>query len=176
MLDYEAKRRPEIAQYIEDLPNMSSDDIDQLIVPLPWYRKALHERKATLETKRIAFELDEKSVYWTTIKIIGDVYAWNGPPMNIRIVNGYESQFDIRPGQLILLTTSGDAWFESIFSKTFDITHIQYLRLIKQNVDRGEYLRMVSEELQETYPHAPLMIDLTNGQSRSPLASVRFSR
>lgn len=53
LLAYEAKRRPEIQQAMDNIESLNEQDIENLVVPLPWYRNALRAMKIRKELEKL---------------------------------------------------------------------------------------------------------------------------
>lgn len=108
MLRNEAKTKPVIANLVNRIDELSRADIDTSSVPLPWYRKALHELKNRNE---LASRMDAAEHYvdqmggFTEVSHVGDIYVYGGPDFETKPISGLS--ISIRTGDLLFNDDTG---------------------------------------------------------------------
>lgn len=163
LLQYEAKRQPELAAIIDRLPGMSEDDIKNCKVKLPWMRRALLE----LRQRKLHDAMNDTIITWAidgrTPDPMGEIRRWTGDPVFVRVGR---TEIEIKPGELLWFSADG-VWIDSIHSRYVDPILAQCLPLGKMT--RSEYLNAVRDRVRN-------MTVSPSVEVREPLAGVRFYR
>lgn len=114
LIRYEAKKRPEIAALVERAPEMTDAEIDEVKVPLPWYRQALRAIRRDANVKnstRIGVVADP----------MGQMCRYDGDTQFIEIDTQGElilrGTLEVKRGALVWFPDSGGIWIDTIFSK-----------------------------------------------------------
>ena len=126
LLLFEASRKPKIAELVSNIRELSEEDIDNIKVPLPWYKKALIEYKKSL------LKIDEDSVVRTrALEYIskyvvdgvvpdglGQLKEWRGE--SIYLVLDRNGNLEIKTGTALWFPDSGGVWIDTVYSKFID--------------------------------------------------------
>jgi len=165
MLNYEAKRRPEIAQLVAQVDCLSEDDIQRAPVKLPWVRQALlalkHQHATAIREAEIDRVLETASVCSQLPDPVGAMHRWQGPPCFIKIGR---TQLEVQDGQLVWFDGNG-VWLDTIYTTVIDPVLHQYTVLCGQ-VTRSAYIRAVRDRRQQ------LSLEVV----QSPMEKVRIYR
>lgn len=123
MLRYEASRRPEIAALVARGGLLSDREIDEAVVPLPWYRHALRALRDQERAAAAAAIFDESirnqglSEEPIRKEISGTIYEWTcDVTVKIDRNNGLEQ----KAGKLFFMPFSGGVWYETVFTENID--------------------------------------------------------
>lgn len=143
LLEYEAKKRPMIAELVNRIETMSDDDITKANVPLPWFRKALTMLR---EQKRLNMDIQIKISY--TPDISGEVREWFGGDIFLKRHKG--SMIFIHDGDLLWFPITGGWWQESVFSLTVENHVLNYSKPLG-DFKRSEYFDLIQKRLREKY-------------------------
>jgi hypothetical protein len=130
LLEYEAFRRPEIAEFLDGIASVDDAAIDAFPVPLPWYRKAmkiLRDRKNYAKTIRRDREGHRRR---NRRRSFGDCLriSWTRPPSSRLAATTCRSRptrWCSRPMPVVL-------WIDQIFSRVADP------RLMAQALSSGQ--------------------------------------
>lgn len=107
LLDYEAKRRPEIAEIMTRVASMTDAEIDALNLPLPWFRKALREERDRLSNLSMTSGVYAHTIFGETDNQEGVIWQWTADATFVPVGKG---AIEIKIGDLILITEQG-FWF-----------------------------------------------------------------
>lgn len=137
MLDYEAKRRPHIADAIKKIDTMSLEEVKGIKVPLPWFTRALIERKHLLQGAKLADRVRRGHVDDPT----GYVLRWTGQETWFQLPRS--NHILVRPGDIIFRTNDG-YWIDSIW--TTSISHLHLFEFV-ENCTKSQYSISVRRNL-----------------------------
>lgn len=122
LLRAEAKRKPAIAQLMNDVVDMTDEQIAALKVPLPWYRVALkkcRDLKINAQTTERVSAIIANSVVEVFINDTdGSMRQFTGDTQFIKVARG--GDVEIKCGTLIWFPLSGGVWIDTLFSSTID--------------------------------------------------------
>jgi len=122
LLRAEAKRKPAIAQLMNDVVGMTDEQIAALKVPLPWYRVALkkcRDLKISAETTQRVSEIVSNAVVEVFINDIdGTMRQFTGDTQFIKVARG--GDVEIKYGTFIWFPHAGGVWIDTLFSSTID--------------------------------------------------------
>ena len=157
MLDYEAKRRPEIADVIDRLGEMTDDEIKAVKVPLPWVTKAL---LAKCEEIRLA-KMVIKSNNGFVDDPIGIVKCW--PFMEQWVpLNAAGGQLLVKENDLVFFVNNG-CWLGTIWCQVVP-TILANCRPVRE-ASKSQYSEILREKLMGT-PNFKEPESLRNGLFR----------
>lgn len=109
LLKYEAQRRPDIQQAISNVENLSESDIENLVVPLPWFRQALRVLKARIEIEKLYRQpLD---ITYNPDRM-GHVTTWQGDPTYLKQGS---SSLELITGFPVWFPDAGGVWVDTAF-------------------------------------------------------------
>ena len=158
LLRTEARKRPEIAALIENIDNISNEEIMATKVPLPWFRKALIELKKESITKyfheramrMIADQVEEVYVE----DGVGSLRRWNGGKTFVALDRGH---LEINPNTLLWFPLTGGVWIDTVFAKEID-TQLQTTQFIKQ-ISKSGYAEEVKQQREKNLNGAGTILD-----------------
>ncbi len=145
LLMYEAKRRPAIKALIDNLANLTVEEIKAAKVPLKWYTQALLDLKGNIVADQI---------YATTAAIEacivddfasdpgGNIMRWNDG--TVFVILDRNQQIEIKAGALVWFPNSGGLWLDTIFSKYIEPRF--YNCTLVQKGSKREYIQMLRNE------------------------------
>jgi hypothetical protein len=162
LLEYEARRHPELANVIANLGNMTEADIKAVRLPLPWIRKTLLARKRNQERDLLAGSLDQWVIDGHTPDPMGEMRRWEASNTFIRVGR---SQLEIQYGHLIWLEAN-TVWIDSIRSQVIDPLLLRHT-ISCGHVRRSAYLEAVRVRSRQLMPHE---------MAPTPMERVRFYR
>jgi hypothetical protein len=117
LLEYEAKRRPEIQEMMDNLESMSDQDIERAVVPLPWFRQALRQLKGErlAEARRLAAELFANGA---TLSVnpdpMGRTGYWGSNESWIPTTTGRTSIL-VKSNYPLWFPDTGGVWIDTVF-------------------------------------------------------------
>ena len=126
LLLFEASRKPKIAELISNIRELSEDDIDNIKVPLPWYKKALKEYKTSLVKRDEDALINEKALEYISKYVVdgvvpdglGHLKEWRGE--NIYLSLDRNGNLEIKTGTALWFPDTGGVWIDTVFSKFID--------------------------------------------------------
>lgn len=122
MLAYEAKRRPEIADLLARVHDLTDEELANAKVPLPWYRLALQKIRDQGRADKIAANLYTHVMMHIEDRHLADPEGYqcryNGMTQFVEIDRGNQLQIDT--GTLIFFPKNGGVWIDNLFSKKID--------------------------------------------------------
>jgi hypothetical protein len=139
-LEYEARVKPEIKALVDNLDNMSYDDIEKCKVPLPWFKKALSILKAQNDAKKQGLAAPGIR-YGTNPDPLGQTAYWHYDPKFIKTATAME--VEITTGTLVWFPADGGVWIESVFCKTVEPQMDSLVKL--ETCTKSEYMRKYKE-------------------------------
>ena len=119
MLAYEAKVKPAIAKLMDEIDTLSQLDIENAVVPLPWYRTALLRLKAQREQQKQLRDIDENIIWGTVPDPIGWMALYDGDQQYFKITNQFS--LEVKYDTLVWFPDTGGVWIETTFCKEIDI-------------------------------------------------------
>lgn len=109
LLEYEAKRRPEIQALVDNVLNLTDAQIEQAVVPLPWFRQAIRVLKARVEAE----QLNSKPLTITyNPDSMGHVVTWQAAPTYLK--QG-RSSLELITGFPVWFPDAGGVWVDTAF-------------------------------------------------------------
>jgi len=143
LLLFEAKRKPQIAELIEKIRDLTEEDIDNAKVPLPWYKKALKEyKKSTI--KNDEYNLNFAKIYDYVMEHTKDSFVpdnlgylkeWQGE--NFYLLLDRNGNLEIKNGTAFWFPDTGGVWIDTAFSKYIDPKILQLPNLSR--ISKTEY-------------------------------------
>lgn len=118
MLLYEAKIKPSIRDMVDRVHEMSHQDIDQLQVPLPWFKLALKQLKNKESTVDQEARILANTTFGETKDVMGSIVQWTGSTTFIPL--SHAMKLEVTSGTWIFLPDVGGMWIGSSYSKTAD--------------------------------------------------------
>ena len=145
LLYTEAKRRPAIAEMMQQVHGMSDDEIAALKVPLPWYRKALklvRDLKVDSETRTTltASIIKQTHLVYLNDSGYGATRRWDHGDEFIEVSKS-GTAIELKTGQFVWFPESGGVWIDTIFSPKID-PKLAHCTFVERN-KRSDYQRMV---------------------------------
>ena len=141
MLESEARRKPAIAELLERARagELTDAEIDEAVVPLPWYRKALKQacvRVADDNIEMVRLDDGANSQPGTTVIYRGD-NCWLKPQRGMKI--------EVRTGDLLFFPDSGGAWMNQTFFSGAQ-PELRVVEIVAQQT-RKDYVESYMERL-----------------------------
>jgi len=126
LLLFEATRKPKIAELISNIRDLSEEDIDNIKVPLPWYKKALKEYKKSLGKRDEDALVNARALEYISKYVVdgvvpdglGHLKEWRGE--NIYLVLDRNGNLEIKTGTALWFPDTGGVWIETVYSKFID--------------------------------------------------------
>jgi len=175
MLLYEAGRRPEIADLVDRVVDLTDKDIEDAVVPLPWYRKALYEaRSKAREGKLLALTLEQMTPFIVDGVVPdpnGYTREWRGNDDWIDV--GFGGKLQVRYGDLIWMPDAGGCWFDTLFAPTLRAEWAERSLHVERETKMA-YIARRKEKLNHFTASAP-NIDLTGRETTSSKEPSRLS-
>jgi hypothetical protein len=138
LLDYEAKRHPELAAMMANIDRMSDADIKAAKVRLPWMRQALLRFKHEHPSEELIAQVLAVVIDSQVPDPIGEMRQWAGPNTFIRVGR---SQLEICTGQLVWFGQTG-VWIDTIHSTLID-SKLRSSTMSCGQISRGGYMEAV---------------------------------
>ena len=174
MLAYEANKKPALKMALDNLREITADDIAALPV-MKWIKVEITSQKQQLDNakfrQQIENDIDCHIIYGFVPDPMGTMIRWNGEEQYMNIDRG---SIEIRNGRLLWLPNSGGILFQTLLSKHIDPRIMQDCSTIGR-VTRTAYSLAYKDELLRFNGNAPVI--LSQGSQSGPLAQygVRFS-
>lgn len=166
LLNYEARRRPELADLVTqaELGMLDESAIAVAPVKLPWMRQALRMLNQKHEHEALTALVQQWVVDGLTADPLGETRRWEGGSTFIQVGR---TQLQIEWGQLIWLQPNG-VWIDTIWSAVIDPL------LLRQTAGcgmmrRSEYLAAVRDRARQLCPDSSIDVS-------QPMERVRFYR
>lgn len=160
MLKYEAKQKPNIQQLIDNLPAMTTLDIQNAITPLPWYKQALLIMKNRMT-------IESTITYSNNIDPTGWTAKWFAEDTFLKIDRGGEIEIKTNT-PLWFPDNSPGVWIESLFSNYIDP---KLLTLHQTDIiTKSQYISLYKERI-NNLSHSST-IDMTQGLSSKPSYTI----
>src|ERR1051325_6417850 len=154
LLQYEAKRRPDLAHLVDSIDSLTEEQIGVARVPMPWMRQSL----LALKRERLASDLESEVAACTVVdrvpNPIGEMRRWEGAEGFVKIGH---TQLEMRLGQLLWLDATG-VWIDTIHTSHID-PQIMSCTTCCGQVTRSEYMQAVRQRLQKLLPAAAAVAD-----------------
>ncbi len=165
MLAYEAKNKPDIKALVDKIHEMTIEDIQNAVVPLPWFRQALLLMKQREAHARLMARMNDVEI-GKNADPKGWVARWHDTDTFINLERG--SSVEIRTNTLIWFPEDGGVWIETIFSNMID----PRLLTLKQTefMTKSQYMIAYRERI-NGLSHSSV-IDMTNGTSAKPAFTI----
>lgn len=125
LLHYEARVKPEIKALVDRVDELTDEDIENAVVPLPWFRQALkllrdqnaHNRNMDEIAKR-ANAIADLAIHSTAPDPLGHIAVWTDG--DSYVFTSAQAQFLMTPGMLVWFPDSGGVWIGTLFTKYID--------------------------------------------------------
>jgi hypothetical protein len=171
LLEYEAFRRPEIAEFLDGIASVDDAAIDAFPVPLPWYRKAMKILRDRKNYAKRSIEISENIVAGTVADPSGTAYEYRGPTTFFSIGS---NDLQVETNTLVFAPDAGGLWIDQIFSRVADP------RLMAQSVVVGsmtlnDYNEAYRDRIRSAHPIVGQTIVADSSQPLSALG-VRIMR
>lgn len=140
---YEAKVKPAVAMLVDLIDSMSYADIDNAVVPLPWYRIALKLLKDQKIKQKQTEQILANSIYSVTPDPEGWMAEYNGETAYFSISEA--SEIEVKSGTLVWFPYDGGVWIETTFCRAIDNRMITLPHISK--VTKSEYNRIYRERI-----------------------------
>jgi len=173
MLEYEAKRRPAVAELVARIPDMTVDEIETVKVPLPWYRQALKQMRRQYEHGLLSDEIDLHVSDRYQADPDGWMCTYTGETAFIHIDRG--SQLQVETGTLVFFPKKGGVWIDLLFSGKLDEYLKACCRVVKETTLTNYKQARSDQRTRNCPPDAPV-IDMTgkSATEKTVLGSVRI--
>lgn len=172
MLKYEASKKKEIAELVENIASLTDQDIETAKVPLPWYRQALYALRNEVNESTLVMSLmaslNNCIVDGVVNDPMGTILVWVGPDTFLRIDRSNE--VEVKTGELLFLVNDG-VWIETIFSKLVDPRILTETKFVEQS-RKSEYRVAFRNKVNRTIFTEPP----TNPNNTLQQYGVRFSK
>lgn len=135
MLMYECKVKPAVAALVNQIDSMSHTDIENAVVPLPWYRTALLRLKDQNQSRAQEDRILANILYGVVPDPLGWMAEYTGDRSYFTITEN--SAIEVNTGTLVWFPMDGGVWIETTFCRNIDVRMFE-LPPIKQ-VTKTEY-------------------------------------
>lgn len=169
MLEYEAKRNPELAMLMANAPYMTDDEINSAKVKLPWMRQVLLTLKRKNAFDSLAASVESWVVDYANPDPHGEVRRWIAGETWIKVGR---TQIEIKPGQLVWFDQKG-IWLDTIFSPLVDPLLMSEIHTQAcGRMTRSAYMEAIRDRARSL--SACAVIDIP--ENRDPWSAVRIYR
>lgn len=121
LLRYEASRRPEVADLLARIDDLTDQDIAEAKVPLPWYRKALTTLRDQNRDSRVRANLELSIeayiVRGQSADPEGAIVTYTGEDIWVKVRS---TELLLKSGTLIFFPEKGGVWLETLFLPNID--------------------------------------------------------
>lgn len=143
LLKYEAKRDPALATLLANVSSMTTEQIKQAKVKLPWIRQTLLQMKRQSTIDALALQTSDWATHGVSPDPVGEMRRWIGQDAFVKIGRG---QLEIKYGHLIWLKDG--VWLDTIYAAVVDplllrytescgyATRSQYMQAVRERVNR----------------------------------------
>lgn len=140
MIEGEARKRPELKLLIDKGVDLTESEIEAYKAPLPWFKKALKERKLRLA-------ISTSVSFGRQVDPMGKVGYWGGEECWVKIND--RSEILIKTGDAIWYSDSGELWIDTIKCKEFpDMFHRINFAI---TATKTQYRDIIQEVLRRRY-------------------------
>ena len=165
MLEYEASVKPEVKKLLDNVHNLTDEDITNAQVPLPWYRDALRRIKQQRAHALMAAYIHANAIDGQTNDPMGWMAKWDADETTMSVDKG---GIDVKFNTAVWFPDTGGVWIETLFSKFID-PKLAELRKT-QYMARSQYLIEYRKRLNAL--DATSTIDLTGGAADKPRFTI----
>lgn len=118
LLQYEATRKPKVADLVARAADLTDEEIATADVPLPWFRKALVELRQKMKDEAFFASISFADIepYVTDGYVedgLGDIRRWQGGDQWVNLPR--DNQLLVKEGMLMWFPVSGGVWIDSVF-------------------------------------------------------------
>jgi hypothetical protein len=166
LLHYEATVKPDVKQLLDRVDSMTDDDINNAVVPLPWYRDALRKIKAQNAYATMQALVNAHAIDGQTNDPMGWMAKWDADETTMAVDKG---GVDVKFNTAVWFPDTGGVWIETLFSNFID-PKLNALRKT-QHIKRSEYLVEYRKRLQALSPTST--INLTGGAADKPRFTIQ---
>jgi hypothetical protein len=165
MLAYEAKNKPEIKELVDKIHELTIEDIQNAVVPLPWYRQALLLMKQREAHAQLLARMNDVEIGKNTDPK-GWTAKWHDTNTFINLERG--NSVEIKTNTLIWFPEDGGVWIETIFSNLIDAK----LLTLKQTelMTKSQYMIAYRERINNL--NHTSVIDMTAGTAAKPIFTI----
>lgn len=140
LLAYEAKRRPEIQALVDNIMNLSDDQIDAAVVPLLWYKQALKQLRAQGGERSVDEYVNAHTVTGSVADIQGFTAIWEGEQQMMQ--TGPLAWVEVKHGFPVFFPTTGGVWIDTLFAAQIPV---QLHGLTGQPMTRTAYMEVLRD-------------------------------
>lgn len=140
MLEYEAKRRPELKALLDKGDKLNKADVDAYQAPMPWFKKAL-----VLFISR-GGRRPGSWTHGTTPDYLGSTFSWTGPETFIQVSD--RSSISIRTGDPVWVDPNGFYWIDTV---KCELPPPEFVGYYGEECTKTRYQALVQENLQRRY-------------------------
>ncbi len=120
LIEYEAKQRPEVKVLLDRVADLTDEEIEGAVVPLPWYKQALYQirgkRVAEREAARMAALVEVGAILGTVPDPMGFIAVYNGETCFMQV--SHSSSIEVKTGMIVWYPLDGGGvWIDSVFAK-----------------------------------------------------------
>ena len=145
MLKYESTVKPEVAYLMNNIESISWDEIENAILPLPWYRIALKKLKTLKEQQKQQLYIEDNITWSTTPDPIGWMAEYTGIQQYFPVTNQFS--IEVKSNTLVWFPDTGGVWIETTFCKNIHplmanlppmkhITKSQYTEIYRAKINK----------------------------------------
>ncbi len=156
MLEWEAKRRPVVAEMLSRCSDLTDEEIDTAVLPLPWFRRAFREAReryigmAALTLVREvakANPLSRDDVVEGANAVKGWVAEYTGPSAFFKSVSGFDCE--VKSSAWLFFPETGGVWDYQTFFSDIPREFEQNRKLM--DTTRHGYVLAWADELRRRY-------------------------
>lgn len=143
MLEYEATRKPEIKDLLDRVMELSDQDIQDAVVPLPWYRQALMAMRAQRQ-----HEKDQLTILGAVVTSVnpdpkGMIGYWEEPTQFVKVTK--TSDIEVKEGFPLWFPYEGGVWIDTVFCASIpdkmkritpreEATRLEYMKVLRSRL------------------------------------------
>lgn len=114
-LEYEARVKPEIKKLVDNVYNMTDEEIDAAQTPLPWFKQALKIMRDTAKQDEFEAWLLANAKYGETEDLDGTAFRYTGGDFFANAFTGM--QVEVLTGEVFWCPKTGGVWVQETFCK-----------------------------------------------------------
>lgn len=115
LIEYEAKRRPEIKELLDRVETLTDDEIENAAVPLPWFKQALRQVRAVKQKELMDAYILANTVSDVVPDPLGSIAEYKGPDTYVQATSGMS--IELKTGTLVWFPEDGGVWIETTFCR-----------------------------------------------------------
>lgn len=142
LIKYEAKAKPAIKALVDRAVDLTDQEIDAAVVPLPWYRQALRMLRQQERQKRDGDAI-VNATWGFTEDPEGELAYFNLPTCFVKV--SASGAIEVKEGYPIFFPKKGGVWIDTVFCSTIPTEMVNLLRT--GTTTRSGYKQVILQRL-----------------------------